>query len=119
MTEKLSDALSLAYKRVMGKNRKIAELKITPDMTENEADGLITELATAKADATGTDWKKELAGQRWYVEDLFAFCSMTAKERLDHEYEKSFPDVADEDEMLKAIEASMAVKPAPEDAAAA
>jgi hypothetical protein len=105
MEEKNPQALTMAYKRVVGKSMKIRELDITPDMNETEIDHMVKFMAEAKADREGGDWKQYLKGQRWYVEDLVKFSGMSAQERLDHEYALSFPEIAGESEMVTALNA--------------
>lgn len=103
MEDKNPQALTMAYKRVVGKSMKIKELEITPDMTEEAIDAMVKFLAEAKADREGGDWKQSLKGQRWYVEDLVKFSGMSAEERLNLEYSMSFPEIASEGEMIGAL----------------
>lgn len=105
MDEKNPQALTMAYKRVVGKSMKIKELEITPDMTEEQVDHMVKFLAEAKAEREGGDWKQFLKGQRWYVEDLVKFSGMTGEERLNLEYSMSFPEIASEGEMISALNA--------------
>ena len=107
MDERNQQALSLAFKHAKAKTLKIQLLGITPKYTELQTDELIKTLARTKAAEEGDEekWPDHVKGQRWYVEDLIAFSALKPKERLDHEYERAFPDVAEEDEMLLALEA--------------
>ena len=104
MEGKNTEALASAYRRAKAKSIKIKELGITPTQTTEETDKLIELLAKKKEEATGTSWKDHVKGQRWYVEDLIRFSSLTAQERLNLEYENSFADIASEDEMLAKLE---------------
>ena len=104
MDEKNEQALALAFKRARAKGTKIKELGIAVDFTEDQTDALITKLAKVKNPEA---WEKEVAGQRWYVEDLIGFSGLGAQERLDAEYANAFPDVAEEDELVDALEALM------------
>ena len=109
MDERNPLALALAFKRAKGKTLKIQLLGITPKLKPTEIDKMIQTLATKKAEELGDaeKWAEEVKGQRWYVEDLVAFSALSPKERLDKEYEQAFPDVAEEDEMLLALEGMM------------
>ena len=110
MDGKNHEVLAMAFKRAKGKSKKIAELGITPKISKKATDELIVKLADEKlADTTYTkDRNDAIKGQRWYVEDLIAFSALNVKERLDHEYEASFADIAGEDEMLTELEKLMA-----------
>ena len=105
MVDKNEQALAMAYRRAVAKSLKIKELEITPDMSEEDIDGMVKWLSELKAEKEGQeDWKQYLKGQRWYVEDLIAFSKLDAQQRLDLEYRNSFPDVATEQEMLNSLE---------------
>ena len=105
MIDKNEQALAMAYRRAVAKSLKIKELEITPDMSEEDIDGMVKWLSELKAEKEGAeDWKQYLKGQRWYVEDLIAFSKLDAQQRLDLEYRNSFPDVATEAEMLNRLE---------------
>ena len=107
MDEKNPHGLALGFRRARAKSNKIKELKITPDFTDDQIDTLVKTLSEAKAKADGNDdWKPYSKGQQWYIEDLVKFSAMTAREKLDYEYEMAFPETADEDEMLAALEAA-------------
>lgn len=109
MDDKNPLALALAYKHAKGKTLKIHTLGIHPKMSTSEIDEMIQILATKKAEEAGDaeKWIDEVKGQRWYVEDLIKFSALGPQERLDYEYERAFPDVAEEDEMLSALEDMM------------
>lgn len=105
MVDKNEQALAMAYRRAVAKSLKIKELEITPDMSEEDIDGMVKWLSELKAEKEDKeDWKQYLKGQRWYVEDLIAFSKLDAQQRLDLEYRNSFPDVATEQEMLNSLE---------------
>ena len=105
MEERNQHALALAFKRARAKSRKIKELGLQPNMSEKSINTIIKALAEAKAEKDGTDFKDEVKGQRWYVEDLLEFAKLkTAQERLDREYDNSICEVAGEDEMLSLLE---------------
>ena len=105
MNEKNPHGLALGFRRARAKSNKIKELGINADFTEEQIDELVKTLSEAKAKAEGKDdWKPYSKGQQWYVEDLVRFASMTPREKLDYEYDQAFPDTADEDEMLLALE---------------
>lgn len=100
-----AEARAKGFRSALGKSLKIKELKITSSMTEDEIDMLVELRSKAKAESEGGDWKKYVAGQRWYIEDLVKFAQMPAIDRLSGEVERAFPDVATETEMLEALEA--------------
>lgn len=93
-----------AFRSARGKSVKIAELGITPDMSEDAIDEIVSQLAEKKAEETGKKFEDIVKGQRWYVEDLVKFSGLDAQERLDYEYMQKFPDIASEDEMLQSLE---------------
>lgn len=105
--QKNQQALALATRRAIAKSKKIKELGITPTMSVDEIDELVLKLAEKK-EADGKSKKDAIDGQSWYVNDLKDFSALTAQERLDREYDVAFPEVADADEALDALEAIMA-----------
>jgi len=110
MDGKNPQVLALAFKKVKSKIEKIAELNITPDMTEEAIEEKIIALAKLKAEnqdlnTTNKEWKDYVKGQRWYVEDLVDFAGLSNQERLDKEYSDTFPELASEQEMLAQLEA--------------
>ena len=105
MDEKNPLALALGGRRALAKARKIAELGITPTMAPDAVDTIIETLAKAKAEKDGVVWTTLIKGQRWYVEDLVKFSSLSGQDKLDVEYSQAFPDVATEDELLLELEA--------------
>ena len=104
MDEKNQQALALAFKRAKYKILKIKELGITPKYTAEQIDKLIEKLSKAKAKETETKWETHVKGQRWYVEDLVKLSALGNQELLDYEYAQSFPDVADESELLAELD---------------
>ena len=103
MDERNQQVLAAAFRNARYKNEKIKLWNIRQDMPKDEIEELIEVGARDKAGVTGKDWKTHIKGQRWYIESLIAFDAMTQKEKLDHEYSESFPDLATEEEMLKAL----------------
>jgi hypothetical protein len=103
MIDKNPLARAQAFKKCKGKLLKIAELKITPDMSEDAIDKVIEDLSTARATAKKVDIAEVVAGQRWYVENLVRFSGMTTEEQLQEEYDDSFATTASEAEMLAAL----------------
>lgn len=97
--------LAAAFKKAARKLKKISELKVTPNFTDDEVVTLTRTLSEAKAIEDGTDFREHLDGQEWYVRSLVEASAMTPQELLDHEYNDSFADIADEDDMLEALEA--------------
>ena len=97
-------ALALAFNRARAKKKKIAELGITPEMTEEDIEALVIEYANHKASKEKGDVEDHLKGVEWYINDLVEFSKMSTAEQLDHEYNECFGEVASEDEMLQALE---------------
>lgn len=92
--------LATAFKKARAKLKKINQLGITPDMSEDDIDKLVIKLSEIKGIETNSHMNNFITGQQWYVQSLVDFSGMTAEERLDHEYEDCFPDVASEQELL-------------------
>lgn len=103
MIDKNPQALAIAFKKCKGKTQKIKELGITPDITEDDVETLIELLATMKATEDGSTIADHVKGQRWYVEGLVKFSSLTPEQKLEAEYQDAFADTASESEMLEAI----------------
>ena len=95
--------LSAAFKSAKFKLAKIEHLRITPEMDVEAKDDLVVRLAEIKALETETPIDNFISGQEWYVDNLIAFSGMTAQERLDHEYDEAFGDIASEEEMLSQL----------------
>ncbi len=89
-----------AFKKAKAKMKKIAQLSITPDMSEDEIDAIVMDLAEAKAIENNAPVGDFVKGQQWYVQSLVDFSGMTPQERLDLEYEDVFGEVASEEELL-------------------
>ena len=106
--EKNQQALALAFKKCRGKLAKIKELGITPDMSDDDRDNLIEQLAVKKAEAKGITIEEAVEGQTWYVDGLIDFSALSSQDRLQREYEDSFADTATEAEMLRALDAMVA-----------
>jgi len=105
MMDKNPQARTLAFKRCVGKLKKIKELGITPDMSEDQIEEMIERLATAKAAEKEVNLSEVVSGQRWYVTDLVHFSGLTHEEQLEAEYNNSFAETASEAEMIKAMAA--------------
>ena len=94
-----------AFKKTKRKLQRIKELGITPDMTEEQIDKIVVDLATAKAlDNEGSTVEDHLDGQQWYVESLVKASGMTSQEVFEAEYDDSFADVASDDEMFSLLD---------------
>lgn len=103
MIDKHPQALASAFRKCRGKLLKIKELAITPKMKVKDVDALIEKLATAKAVADSNTMAENVAGQRWYVEQLIEFAGLEEKEMLELEYAYAFADTASEAEMHGAL----------------
>ena len=101
--DKNQQVLAIAFKKAKRKLQRIAELNITPKMTEKAIDKLVVDLATAKAVEAKEPVEGFIDGQQWYVESLVKASALTDQALLDAEYDDSFADVAGEDEMCSAL----------------
>ena len=102
--DKNQHALALAFKKAKAKSKKIKELNIHSDMTEQEVEDTIVVQSKAKAETAGDGWTTHIKGMRWYVESLVKFSGLDAQARLDTEYEDAFVEVASEAEMLAKLQ---------------
>ncbi len=107
------EVTAMAFRQAKRKLRKIEQLGITSDMSEDDIDAKIMDLAEAKAIEASAPVSDFVAGQQWYVESLVAFAGMTPIERLNVEYEEAFPEVASEEELLAALADPVPVVVAP------
>jgi len=101
MDEKNPHAVALAGKRALGMARKINELGITSKMTQEQINTMAIERAKEIA---GENFKSKLNGQEWYISSLVKFSALTAREKMDIEYQRAFPETASEDEIIAALE---------------
>ena len=102
--EKNQEALALAFKKARYKKTRIAELGITPDMTDEAVDVLVEKLALAKAVEANAPITKFHKGQEWYVEHLIIASSMTGTELIEAEYLESVGEVSTESEMAHLLD---------------
>jgi len=101
MDEKNPHAMALAGKRALAMARMINTLGINKDMNQEA----INNLAITRAkEIAGDDFKSKLNGQEWYIGSLVKFSSLSAREKLDIEYQRAFPECANEDEIIVALE---------------
>lgn len=94
------EAVAAAAKDGIAKLEKIKELGITSDMSQEDQDTLVENLATAKAIETEVDVKECRAGQRWYVEQLVEFAGMEPEDQFEHLYRQKFASQANEEEIV-------------------
>ena len=97
--------LAAAFKKAKRKLKKISELGVTANFTDDQVVELTRTLAEAKAIEDGVDMREHLDGQEWYVRSLVEAAGMSAQEVLDKEYDDSFADIAEEDDMIEALDA--------------
>lgn len=103
------EALTSAFKQIQIHLDKVEELGIKPDMSDEEEDALVLQLAEDKALAEGeTDWKKYTKGQRFYVKSLVKDLNMDEDELLEYHYKKAFAEVATQTEMQTVIKGRLA-----------
>lgn len=118
MTQRTNpQARSAAYFDAISKMKKVKELGITPDMSQEAQDDLVEKLSTAKALKAHMDGEEAKVadfrnGQAWYVESLVEFAGMSPEEQLAKCYEQKFAEHATDDEMLMAL-AAMSVAEQP------
>ena len=101
MDEKNPHAMALAGKRALAMARMINTLGINKDMNQEAINNLAITRATEIA---GDDFKSKLKGQEWYISSLVKFSALSAREKLDIEYQRAFPETASEDELVLALE---------------
>lgn len=99
------EVLAAAFKSAKRKLAAIAMHGITPEMETADVDSVVLKLAGIKAKATGEDYDIYINGQEYYVNLLIEFSAMTPQERLDHEYDEAFGDIASEAEMVALLAA--------------
>jgi len=105
MIDKNPQALAQAYKKCVGKIKKIKELGITVDQSAEATEAMIETLSVARAAEKNVELAEVVAGQRWYVEGLVKFSGLTIEQQMQAEYDDSFADTASEAEMLAALSA--------------
>lgn len=94
------EAVSAACQDGIAKLEKIKQLGITADMSQEDQDALVEDLATAKALETEADIKDVRSGQRWYVESLVEFAGQEPEDQFETLYRKQFARTANEAEIL-------------------
>ena len=94
---------SAAYKEAIQRKNQVTLHNITADMTQDQLDAKIIELAEAKSVLTGKPVSSLAAGQEWYVNDMFAFSAMSAEERYQWGRSQSFADTASDNELLSSL----------------
>jgi hypothetical protein len=100
MTEYKQEILPLAFKQAKAIKDKIAELKISDNMSEKEVDQLVIELAKTNAEGTGKPFKKYLSGQEWYVKSLIEKSKLSDRELLEAQYKELLPANSSFDELV-------------------
>jgi hypothetical protein len=94
---------SAAYKEAIQRKNQIVMHGITADMTQEQLDAKVIDLAEAKSVLTGKPVSTLAAGQEWYVNDMHAFAQMNAQERYDWGRSQSFADTASNNELLDSL----------------
>jgi hypothetical protein len=94
---------SAAYKEAIQRKNQMVMHGITADMTQEELDAKVIDLAEAKSILTGKPVSTLAAGQEWYVNDMHAFSLMNAQERYDWGRSQSFSDTATNNELLDSL----------------
>lgn len=102
--DKKPEALSATFFDVKAKLKKVAQLGITPDMSQEAQDVLVEKLSLAKALADDSKIADHRNGQAWYIESLVEFSGLDTTGQFEHSYQRKFAESASEDEMLDDIE---------------
>ena len=92
--------MATAAKKAVSMLARIQQLGITSDMSEDDKDALVMNLAEAKAIESELPVGDFVKGQEWYVQNLVDFAGMTPLQRLDDQYNDCFYEVASEEEIL-------------------
>ena len=103
--DKKPEARSAAFFDCKAKIKKVKQLGITSDMSQEAQDELVEDLSTAKAVEDGSKVADHRNGQAWYVESLVEFAGMSVEEQFEHCYNRKFAEQADESEMLDSLQA--------------
>ena len=90
------ELLAVAFKKTKAMQAKITELEIESLDTQDKIDELVLKLSKAKEG----DWKKNLKGQEWYVENLIRCSKLAKKELFDECYKELLPYNSTYDELL-------------------
>ena len=98
------ELLPLAFKQSKAIIAKIAELGITPNMSEEEKDKLVISLAKEKAKETGKPYTSHLKGMEWYVRSLAEKSALSAKELLETQYKEMLPYNSSFEELVSMLE---------------
>ena len=101
------ELLPLAFKQSKAIRSKIAELGITPNMSEEQKDELIVSLAEEKAKETGKPYTAHLKGMEWYVRTLAEKSALSAKDLLETQYKEMLPYNSSFDELAAMLEEEM------------
>ena len=96
--------MATAFKKGRAKLKKIEQLGIVADISEDDIDTIVMNLAEAKAIENSAPVADYVKGQQWYVQSLVDFAGLTAAERLDFEYNDCFAEVASEEELVAMLE---------------
>lgn len=97
-------ATTVALKNAVQKATRIKELGLTPDMSQEDIDRVITDLATAKALISGQKMSGFISGQEWYVNSLIAFSKLSSEEKLEAEYKRALIETAGFDEGVSILD---------------
>jgi len=101
--EKNPVALQSAFLDVLAKRKKCVQLGVA-DISLEQTDALVLDLATAKAIDEGVTIQEVIKGQQWYVDSLKRFVRLTPKQQLEECYAHKLSLLAEEDEMLEYLE---------------
>lgn len=92
-----------AARIAIAKSKRISELDLTPQMSDEERDAKAYDLATAKALTDGGEVADYLEGQSWYVNDLCEFAALTPEQRFQVEYDKHIVAESSVDDIVAMI----------------
>lgn len=112
MNENNPHAVALAGRNALNQMRRFHALGLSLTISDEKKDEIIEKLAREK---DPQKWESRIAGYRQHVDLLLKFAAMTVDQQFEYEYQKAFPEVADQDE-IKAAMAELSVS-APAEAA--
>ncbi len=106
--DKNQQVLAASFKKAKRKLKTIKELNVTKEWSEDQIVEATKVSATARAEREGGEATDFLDKQEWYIRMLVDTTKMVddkgvldVQAVLDKEYEDTFADVAEEDEMLE------------------
>lgn len=107
MNELNPAAKAKARRVALAKTKRIAQLGLSTEMSVEDKDQIILNLATAKAMLDGKQISDVIAGQEWYVNDLIEYSCLSPQERFDKEYNEAIVSECNDEEFYALLEEAM------------